>query len=67
MKGFLKIEELADDNDILAEMYCDCILISLREIKNWIQISENFTRKLECLKYWKNVLEESISNLTLLW
>jgi len=57
----------SDNDDMLAEMYCDCILISLREIKNWIQVSENSTRKLECLEYWKNVLKKSISCLMFLW
>lgn len=67
MNGLKKFQQIASDYTMLAEMYCDSILISLREIKNWMQVLEHSVRKNECMGYWKDVLKEAVSCLMLLW
>ena len=41
--GLAKFPELAANSNMLGEQYCDGVLIALHEIKNWLQVKDDFT------------------------
>jgi tRNA A-37 threonylcarbamoyl transferase component Bud32 len=59
--GIIKLSELAENEKMCEEMYCDGILIALHEIKNWLDTDH--IKKEHYIGIWKRALTEALRRL----